>query len=192
MKSILVIIVIIVAIIAIVLGLVAYSYTQIQINLNNISFVGLDWVPTSGFTLLKLAFNAITGNVLGSVLSLVTGVKLNLVFASSNHGIFPVYIPDLSYVLSINGIQVGQGRNNVDTTINAGETKSITILQDFQVNSLGATAASIASSGGMVDLQVNGTAYFKLLGLTIPVPFQYTKQISIIDEIKNRINNATS
>ena len=188
MKSIKVIIVIIVVIVVIVLGLVAYSYTQIQVNLKNISFVGLDWAPTSGFTLLKLAINAITGN-LGTVLSLITGVKLNLVFALSNHGVFPVYIPDLSYVLSINGIPVGKGQTNVDTTINAGETKSIPILQDFQVSSLGSTAASIVSSGGIVDLQVNGIAYFKLLGLNIPVSFQYTKQISLVDEIKNRINS---
>lgn len=185
------IVAVIVAIIVIVICLVTYSYTQIQINLNNISFAGIDWAPTSGFTLLKLAFNAITGNVLGSILSLVTGVKLNLIFALSNHGIFPVYIPDLSYVLSINGIPVGQGQNNVDTTINAGETKNIPILQDFHISSIGSTAASIVSSGGIANLQVNGIAHLKLLGLVIPIPFQYTKQFSMMDEIKSRINNST-
>ena len=190
MKPIIGIIAVIVAIIVIVISLVAYSYTQIQISLNEISFEGLDWAPTSGLTLLKLASNAITGNVLGAILSLVTGVKLNLIFALSNHGIFPVYIPNLSYTLSINGVQVGQGQSNVDITINAGETKNLPIMQDFQISSLGPTAASIASSGGMINLQVSGTAYFKLLGMTIPIPFQSTKQFSIMDGIKSQINNA--
>lgn len=192
MKPIIVIVAVIISIIVIVISLVAYSYTQIQISLNDISFAGLDWAPTSGLTLLKLAFNAITGNVLGSILSLVTGVKLNLIFALSNHGIFPVSIPNLSYALSINDIPVGQGQNNVDTTINAGETKNIPILQDFHISSLGSTAASIVSSGGIANLQVNGIAYFKFLGLTIPVPFQYTKQFSMVDEIKSRINSVAS
>jgi len=45
------------------------------------------------------------------------------------------------------------------------------------------------SKDGIIELRVNGTAFFKLFGQSIPVPFESTKQISIIDEIKNRLNN---
>lgn len=172
-------------IIAVVIGLVAYSYTQIQISLQDISFGGFDWATASLTTLAKLAFNALTGNLIGVVLSLITGLKLNLIFALSNHGIFPVYIPDLSYNLSVNGINVGQGTSSVDITINPGETKTLPVLQDFPINSLEAAAASVLEAGGMMNIQVSGTAYFKFLGLTIPVPFQSTKQVNVIEEAKN-------
>jgi len=32
---------------------------------------------------------------------------------------------------------------------------------------------------------VSGTAYFNLLGLDVPIPFESSKQISISDEIEN-------
>ena len=172
-------------IIAIVIGLIAYSYTQIQISLDNVSFGGFDWAPASLTTLAKLVFNALTGNLIGTVLSLITGVKLNLIFALSNHGIFPVYIPDLSYNLSVNGVNVGQGQSSVDMTISPGETKTLPILQDFTISSLEPAAVSVLDADGMMDIQVSGTAYFKFLGLTIPIPFQSTKQVNVIQEAKN-------
>lgn len=173
------------AIIAIILGLIAYSYTQVQISLDSVEFGGFDWAPASLITLAKLTFNALTGNVVGLVLSLITGVKLNLVFALSNHGVFPVYIPDLSYNLIVNGNNVGQGNSSVDTTINPGETKTLPILQDFQVSSLEPAAVAVLNAGGTMDIQVSGSANFKLLGLTISIPFQYTKQVNLIQEAEN-------
>src|SRR5574337_1991884 len=111
-------------IVAIVIGLVAYSYTQIQISLDKMSFVGFDW-NLSGFSILKGGFDILRGNLLGTILSVITGIKLNLIFGLSNHGIFPVYIPDLTYDLSVNDVKVGQGNSNVDLTINPGETKQL-------------------------------------------------------------------
>lgn len=192
MKTGAIIAIIVVAIVAIILGLIAYSYTQIQISLSDVSFAGFDWAPTSLLTFAKLAFNALTGNLIGIVLSLITGVKLNLIFALSNHGIFPVYIPDLSYNLSVNGNNVGQGQSTVDMTINPGETKTLPILQDFQVSSLEPAAISVLDAGGIMNIQVSGTAYFKFLGLTIPIPFQYTKQVNVIQEAKNHFLGSTS
>lgn len=183
---------VIVAIIAIALGLVAYSYTNIQADLNEISFTGLDWAPISENLLLKLAYNALTGNILGLVSSLITGVKVNLIFTLSNHGVFPVYIPDLSYDLSINDVKLGHGQSNVDTTINPGQTKELPILQNFQINSLEPVSNSISNTGGIMNLKVNGTAYFKFLGFSVPVPFQSTKQVSILEEVKKHINNLAS
>lgn len=174
-----------VAIVGIILGLIAYSYTQIQISFDSMSFAGIDWASASPMTLVKLAFNALTGNVVGIVLSLITGIKLNLIFALSNHGIFPVYIPDLSYNLSVNGVNVGQGQSTVDMTINPGETKTLPILQDFQISGLESTATSVLEQGGMMNIQVSGTAYFKFLGLTVPIPFQSAKQINVIQEAEN-------
>lgn len=174
-----------VAIVGIILGLIAYSYTQIQISFDSMSFEGIDWASASPMTLVKLAFNALTGDVVGFILSLITGIKLNLIFALSNHGIFPVYIPDLSYNLSVNGVNVGQGQSTVDMTINPGETKTLPVLQDFQTSSLGSVATSVLEQDGIMNIQVSGTAYFKFLGLTVPIPFQSIKQINIIQEAKN-------
>ena len=192
MKPAIIIVMVIVAIIAIALGLVAYSYTNIQADLNEISFTGLDWAPISENLLLKLAYNALTGNILGLVSSLITGVKVNLIFTLSNHGVFPVYIPDLSYDLSINDVKLGHGQSNVDTTINPGQTKELPILQNFQINSLEPVSNSISNTGGIMNLKVNGTAYFKFLGFSVPVPFQSTKQVSILEEVKKHINNLAS
>lgn len=189
MKTAIKITAVIVAIIGITIGLVAYSYTQIQVNLNEISFVGLDWAPISENMLLKMAYNALTGNILSLASTLITGVKVNLIFILSNHGVFPVYIPELSYDLSINDVKLGQGQSIVDATINPGETKNLPILQHFQINSLEPVANSVVNTGGIMNLKVNGTAYFKFLGLSVPVQFQSTKQISLMDEIKKQINN---
>jgi hypothetical protein len=179
---------IIIGIIGIVLGLVAYSYTQIHVSLNDVSFHSIDWASFSWSTLLKLGLNLLTGNWLGAAFDLIDGINLNLIFGLSNYGVLPVYIPDLSYDLSINGISVGSGYSTIDTTINPGETREIPVLQNFQKSSLSPAVISIVDTGGIINLHVSGTAYFKLLGLTIPIPFESTKQISIVDEIKSRLN----
>ena len=184
MKPATTIVVIVGIIVAIIVGLVAYSYTQIQVNLIDISFAGIDWTQTSLSTILKLGLDVLAGNWLGGALSLVQDIQLNLIFGLANHGLFPVYIPDLSYDLSINGVNVGQGNSNVDITINPGETKTFPVLQHVLVDSIKPAVSSIIDANGILDLKVNGTAYFKLLGLTIPIPFESTKQISIVDEIK--------
>lgn len=192
MKTVSVIGIVIGIIIALTLGLIAYSYTQIQVSLNDISFAGIDWAQASLGTLAKLGLNVLTGNWLGAALTLVQGIKLNLIFGLTNHGFFPVYIPDISYDLLVNGVNVGQGSSKVDATINPGETKNFPVLQDILTDSLRPAVSSIVDNGGMLNLKISGTAYFNLLGLTIPIPFESTKQISIIDEIKNHfIGGAT-
>jgi len=76
-------------------------------------------------------------------------------------------------------------------TINPGETKSFPVLQHVLVNSLKPAVSSIIDANGILDLKVNGTAYFKLLGLTMPIPFESTKQISIVDEIKKHFTGTS-
>ncbi|MGI0075618.1 MAG: hypothetical protein ACREA5_06715, partial [Nitrosotalea sp.] len=179
-------------IIAIILGLIAYSYTQIQVSINDVSFAGIDWAQASLLTLAKLGLDALSGNWIGAALTLVQGIKLNLIFGLTNHGFFPVYIPDISYDLLVNGINVGTGSGNVDMTINPGETKSFPVLQHVLTDGLKPAVYSIVDSGGILDLKISGTAYFKLLGLTIPIPFESTKQISIVDELKSHFLGASS
>lgn len=191
MKSVTAIAIIVGIIIAIIVGLIAYSYTQIQISLDGMSFEGFVW-NLSGISLLKAGISLLTGNLLGTILSVITGIKLSLIFGLANHGIFPVYIPDLSYDLFINDVKIGQGHSNVDLTINPGDTKQLPILQNFQFSSLEPAAASVIASNGMMDIKVSGTAYFKLLGLSIPVPFESTKQVSVMDELKKYINGKLS
>ena len=106
----------------------------------------------------------------------------------TNSGFLPVYIPDLTYDILINDIVVGGGHTNLDITINPGETKEIVSFQNIQKSSLAPTIYSIVSTEGVIDLKVKGTAYFKLLGFNVPIPFESSKQISIYDEVKNKIN----
>lgn len=191
MKPAIIIIVVIIVIIAIAIGLVAYSYTQIHLSLDGMSFGGFDW-NFSGTSILKSLVSLSTGHLISAALSVITGIKLNLVFALSNHGIFPVYIPDLSYDLLINEIKVGQGNSNVDLTINPGDTKQLPLLQDIQFSSLAPTVSSVIASNGIMDVKVSGTAYFKFLGLSIPVPFESTKQVSVVDEATKYISGKLS
>lgn len=181
-----VIAVVAVAIIAIILGLIAYSYTQIHFTLESVSYQGLDLNLTAGST-IKAIFNGILGNWLGAALDLITGVKLGLGFGLSNHGFFPVYIPDVSYDLLVNDVKVGQGQSHIEQTINPGETKSIADTQDIQFSSLKPALSSILDSGGIIDFKVKGTAFFNFLGLSVPVPFEATRQVNLVDELKSRL-----
>jgi len=178
-------------IIALVIFLVAYSYSQVQVNLIDASLAEIDWSPTTLSDIIKLGLDALSGNWISAALSLVTGIKVNLIFGLGNHGVFPVYIPNLSYSLFINGINLGQGQSMVDTTIGPGETRQLPVLQDFKSGSFEPVLSSLASTNGMMELKINGTAYFKLLGITIPVQFQSTKQISLADEIKKHFSGVT-
>ncbi|MBM2819007.1 MAG: uncharacterized protein HW410_689 [Nitrosarchaeum sp.] len=180
---------IVIVIIIIVVGLVAYSYTQIHVSLNNVKFDSIDWAPISFEMFLKLGLSVLAGNWLETVFELIQGINLNLMFGLSNFGFIPVYIPDLSYELVINDISLGRGYGNIDTIIYPGETKEIPILQNFQKNNLAPAVKSIINSGGVIKLHVSGTAYFKLLGMNIPIPFESTKQISLVDEINYHLNN---
>ncbi len=181
--------IVLVTIIGILLGLLAYSYTQIHISLNDVSLHSIDWAQFSWSILLKLGLNVLTGNWLGAAFDLIQGINLDLAFGLSNGGILPVYIPNLSYDLAINGIPMGKGYSYIDTVINPGETKEITALQNFEKSSLAPAVSSIVGNGGVIKLHVSGTAYFKLLGFDIPISFESTKQISIKDEIKKRLNS---
>ena len=123
--------------------------------------------------------------MLEAAFDLIKGINLNLIFALSNNGFLPVYIPDISYDLFINGVSMGTGISEIDVTILPGQTKEIVVLQNFEKISLTPAISSIIRSEGIIDLKVSGTAYFNLLGLDVPIPFESSKQISISDEIEN-------
>ncbi len=171
-----------------VVGLVAYSYTQIHVSLNDVSYRSIDWVSFSWSVLVNVGLNALSGNWLGAAFDLIQGINLDLVFGLYNGGLLPVYIPDLSYDLFVNGVHVGDGNSKVNITINPGQTKEITVLQNFQKNSLAPAVGYIVSNNGVIELKVSGTAHFKLFVLDIPVPFESSKSISIKEEIKKRLN----
>jgi len=176
------------AIVVIVLGLFAYSYTQLGVNLNDVEFQSIDWEPISWENLLKIGLNTLTGNWFNAAFGLIQGVNLNLIFGLSNNGLLPVYIPDLYYDVLINNISIGSGASKINAIINPGETKEIISFQNIQKNSMSSAAISIINSEGVMNIKVKGTAYFQLLGLKIPVPFDSEKQISIYDEVRNKIN----
>jgi len=183
MKLVIIIAIVFVVIIAGVGGLFAYSYTQIHVSLDDAKFHSIDWESLSFSNTLKLGLNVFSGNWLSAAFDLIQGVNLNLYFGLTNNGFLPVYIPDLSYDLIVNGVSVGKGYTSIDTTVSPRQTKTLPVLQNFQKSSLAPAIGNIISNNGIIDLKVSGTAYFKVFGLSIPVPFESSKQISIIDEI---------
>ena len=172
----------------ILVGLFAYSYSPLSISLNNVNLESIDLVEVSWSTLLNLGLNTLSGNWLEAAFDLIQGINLNLVFGLSNDGLVLVYIPDISYELLINEVLIGNGNSKINATINPGETLEFVSLQNIQKSSLLPTVNSIINTQGVIDLKVQGTAYFQLLGLSIPIPFEATKQISIYDEIQSKIN----
>ena len=186
-KAIIIAIAISITIVGIVFGLIGYSYTQIHVSLSDISSVSIELENLSWPDLIKLGLDALSGNWIAAALDVIAGINLELVFGLSNNGLLPVYIPELSYDLSINGIPIGTGYNEIKTTINPGETKEIPILQNFKKDSLSPAIESIINTEGEIDIGVSGTAYFELLGQSIPIPFESTRHVSIVDEIQNQI-----
>jgi protocatechuate 3,4-dioxygenase beta subunit len=179
-------------IVLIVSSLIYYSYSQIHVELDDVSYHSIDWTNFTFSTLLKLGLNALSGNWLSAAFELIDGVNLNLFFGLTNNGFLPVYIPDLSYDLLVNGVQVGKGKSTINQTINPGESKEIKAFQNFKKSSLSPAVSSIVSNNGVMDLRVKGTAYFNLLGLQIPIPFESSKQISVYNEIKNKLLGESS
>ena len=187
-KTIIIAVAISISIIAILFGLIAYSYTQIHVSLSEVSSVGIELENLSWANLIKLGLDVLSGNWIVAALDVIAGINLELVFELSNNGLLPVYIPELSYDLSINGIPIGTGNSEINTTINPGETKEIPILQNLQKNSFSPAIESIINTEGVIDVGVSGTAFFELLGQRIPIPFESTRQVSIVDEIQNQLN----
>ena len=187
-KTIIIVVAISISIIAILFGLIAYSYTQIHVSLSEVSSVDIELENLSWANLIKLGLDVLSGNWIAAALDVIAGINLELVFELSNNGLLPVYIPELSYDLSINGIPIGTGNSEINTTINPGETKEIPILQNLQKTSFSPAIESIINTEGVIDVGVSGTAFFELLGQRIPIPFESTRQVSIVDEIQNQLN----
>ena len=66
--------------------------------------------------------------------------------------------------------------------------KRLHLCKIYKKASLLPAIDSIIKSEGVMNVNVKGVAYFKLLGFDIPIPFESSKQILIYDEIKNRID----
>jgi len=186
-KTIIIIASIVIAIIVIIFALYVYSYTQIQVSLTDVTSVDVELENLSLPTLLKLGIDILSGNWIEAAVSIIAGINLELVFGLSNNGLLPVYIPELSYDLFLNGVSIGAGYSELNTTINPGEIKQIPISQIIQKENLIPAIDSIINTEGIVDIGVSGIAYFELWGRSIPIPFESTQQISIVDEIQKQL-----
>lgn len=169
-------------------GLVAYSYTQIDVSLSRVSSVEVELEELTLTNLMKLTFDALSGNWIAAALDVVAGVNVGLDFELSNNGLLPVYVPEIYYELYINDIAVGNGYNEINTMINPGEQEQIGLLQKFQKNELTPAIESIITKEGIMEIHLSGTAYFELLGQKIPMPFESSRQISLVDEIQNQLS----
>ena len=169
-------------------GLFYYSYNQLSVNLTDVSFHSIEWTTITWSKLVNVGLNTLSGNWFGAAFELIDGINLNLYFDMTNNGLLPVYIPDVTYDILINDVSIGEGKTFVDVTINPGQTEQITSFQNLQKNSIEPAVLSIIESEGIMDITIQGDAHFQLLGVWIPVPFEATKQISVYDEIENKIN----
>ena len=106
------------AIVVLGAAMLAYSYTQISANLDDVRFHSIDWMDPTLSNILVMGGKLLIGDVLGSALELIEGVNFDLVFELNNGGFLPVYIPSVTYDLIINGVSVGQGTSTINTTIN--------------------------------------------------------------------------
>ena len=180
--------IIVLVIFLIVIGLFVYSYTQLSVNLHDVQFHSIDWSPLSWDKLLNLGLLTLTGDWFGVAFDLIEGVNLNLLLGISNNGALPVYVPNLSYDVLINGILVGKGFSDVDLTISPGQTKVITSFQNIHKDAMTSTVNSIIESRGVMEIKVSGIAYFQFFDLNIPVHFESSRNISIYDKVRERIN----
>ncbi len=190
-KAIIVTGVIIIAILGIIFGSIVYSYNQIDVSLVDISSVGIEFEDLSLSNLISLGIDLLSGNWMEAALEVIADVNLGLIFELNNNGIFPVYLPEIEYNLFINNIPVGQGHSEINATIKPGESMDVTIIQNLQKDSFIPTRESILNSKGVMDIGVSGIAYFELLGQSIPIQFESKKQISLVDEIQNQLNQQT-
>ena len=174
--------------VGIVFGLIFYSYTQIHVSFSEVSSIGIELEQLSFSTLIQLGIDLLSGNWLAAALDVIAGINFGLIFELTNNGLLPVYIPEISYELSINEVMIGKGNSEVGVTLNPGQVTEIPILQNIKKENLNPAIDSIIKTEGVVSIGVKGTAYFELLGQKIPIPFESTKQVSIIDEIQSQLN----
>ena len=173
----------------VILSLVFYSYSQIEFSLNDVSAVEIKLESLQLSDLIQLSLDTLSGNWIKLALTIIAEINIGMVFELTNNGFFPVYVPDLTYDLFINGIFIGQGNSEIDTIINPGQSKTIEVFQNLEKNSFSQATDSIIETQGIVNVHVNGTAFFELFGQRIPVPFESTKNISIIDELQKQISS---
>ena len=169
--------------------LIAYSYSQLTVELTDVQYSSIELKELSWTDLIPLGIAILSGNWIDVVSDLILGIHLNLIFELNNNGLLPVFVPDFSYEVLINDIVMGSGISNADVVINPGEKYEILSFQNVQKNSLSPIINSIIASEGVADITVKGTAYFELLWFDIPVPFQSAKQISIYDEINDALTD---
>ena len=165
------------------LGLVVHSYLNTKISLQSVSLTGIAW-HTSFSSALRGFFDIVTGNHAKAILDQVDGVNLDAVVQANNHGAIAVQLPTLEYSLSINNVVVKQDRYAINESIAPGEIKQIHVPVMIDKSSLLAAGESVIRSGGIINVQLSGTANYNLLGFSIPVPVHYEKQISLFREAK--------
>ena len=175
------------AIFLLIIGLFVYSYTQLSVNLNDVRLHSIDWASLTWDRLFNLGLSTLTGEWFGTSFDLIEGINLNLLIGISNNGFFPLYVPDLSYDILINGILIGKGNSDVNFVINPGQTKVITSFQNITKGNMAPAIHSVIESKGVMEIKVRGMAYFHFFGISIPVTFESTRNISIYDEVRETI-----
>jgi hypothetical protein len=170
---------------ALFIGLLAYSYSQIQYRLQEASVVGIDWSPLSAATIANATTNLETGDYGALALNLIQKFNLVLSLNITNRGFLPVNIPDFSYGLHINGADMGPGScQGGNVLLNPGETRLFHCSQDISRNGIEAAAASLLETKGIMNVQVDGTAYPQAFGISLPIPVHDSKQVSMRDQIE--------
>ena len=165
-----------------ILATVFYSYQQIELDLENVEFVKVNFRTPTGGELVSIAGNILLGNVPAAMLEVAMGfidsADLFLEIRLSNKGFLPVTIPPFTYNLLIYGENVGIGQYPQSVNIPAGSSELIKVKQNVKLTPL---AQQILNNNGILEIQIDGKARV----LFLDIPFSASKTVDVYDAISN-------
>ncbi len=140
-------------------------------------------------TLARILIAVGTGQYLQLGLSLVDAIILRVTVEIHNPGIIPITISSITWTLVVNDIELGPGNSATSIVVASVSKEAVTFIQDIKPNSLPTLALAIATTGGELQLRVEGKADINLVSVPIKIPFERVERISILEAIKNTLQS---
>ena len=67
-------------IVLVVVGMIAYSYTQLTVNLTDVGLHSLEWTTLTWSKLVKIGLDTLSGDWFSAAFELIDGINLNFYF----------------------------------------------------------------------------------------------------------------
>ena len=81
---------------------------KLTVNLTDVGLHSLEWTTLTWSKLVKIGLDTLSGDWFSAAFELIDGINLNFYFDLTNNGLLPVYIPDVTHEILINGISIGK------------------------------------------------------------------------------------